>query len=83
MRKPDDTERAWLITLGGGLVALFAVWALLEALRRAVLAVDGAVADVWTAGKQLAQHTQAAHLLDTTKARTAALRAQVEQVSGR
>jgi hypothetical protein len=62
-------ERAWRATLAGGLVAALAVWGLLEWLRRSVSEVEVAVTGVWEAGKRLAQNTQAAHLLQTTKAR--------------
>lgn len=71
-------ERRWKATLGGGLVALVAVGGLLEALRRCVRDVDRAVAELWTTGKRLAQNTQSTHLLQTTKARTAELRAELE-----
>lgn len=65
----STNETLWWITLGVGLVVALLVWALLEMLRRTVNEVDRAVTDVWTMGKRLAQHTQAAHLLQTTKAR--------------
>lgn len=64
-----EDERAWRATLAGGLVAALAVWGLLEWLRRTVRDVEAAVAAVWEAGKRLAQNTQAAHLLQATKAR--------------
>lgn len=69
----------WRATLAGGVVVLVAVGGLLETLRRAALDVDQSVDGVWRAGKQLAQNTQAAHLLETTKQRTRALRATLEQ----
>lgn len=75
----DPTHRAWCATLAGGVVVLVAVGGLLETLRRAALDVNEAVDGIWTAGKQLAQSTQAAHLLETTKERTGALRAELEQ----
>jgi hypothetical protein len=73
------TEQRWRRTLAGGVVVLAAVGGLLEALRRAVLEVDAAVDRVWTAGKRLAQNTQAAHLLHETKARTATLREELDR----
>lgn len=79
MRAGDRTDRRWRATLAGGAVVLVAVGGLLEALRRAALDVDEAVDGVWSAGKRLAQNTQAAHLLQTTKARTGALRAELER----
>lgn len=75
----DPTHRPWRATLAGGVVVLVAVGGLLETLRRAAVDVNEAVDGVWTAGKQLAQNTQAAHLLQTTKERTGALRAELEQ----
>jgi len=67
------------VTLAGGVVVLGAVGGLLEALRRSVQDVDRAVSDVWTAGKRLAQNTQSAHVLQTTRARTAQLREELER----
>lgn len=76
---PDVTDRRWRATLAGGVVVLVAVGGLLETLRRAAVDVNEAVDGVWRAGKQLAQNTQAAHLLETTKERTSALRSELEQ----
>jgi hypothetical protein len=64
-----ETVAAWRATLLAGLVVALVVWGLLEWLRRTVNAVDEAVEDVWAAGQRLAQNTQAAHLLHTTKRR--------------
>ncbi len=58
-----DNERAWRITLGAGAVVALVVWGLLERLRRAVDGVERDVDKLWTTGKQLAQQTQAGHLL--------------------
>jgi hypothetical protein len=69
--------RRWRRTLGGGVAVLGVVVALLEALRRSVAEVERSVDGVWTAGKQLAQHTQAAHLLNGTRTHARRLRAQV------
>lgn len=66
-------QQRWRATLAAGAIVLAAVVSLLEALRRAVADVEAAVDQVWTAGKQLAQQTQAGHLLQTTKARTRSL----------
>lgn len=63
---PADAAR-WRASLVVGLVVAVVVWALLEALRRAAVDVERSVEDVWTAGKRLAQNTQAAHLLDATR----------------
>jgi Sec-independent protein translocase protein TatA len=65
---PED-ERAWWISLAAGLVVALVVWGLLERLRRAVLGVERDVGELWTAGKQVAQQTQAGHQLTTVRAR--------------
>ena len=78
-RSGRAAEQSWRATLVGGVVVLAAVGGLLELLRRAVLDVEEAVDRVWTAGKRLAQNTQAAHLLQTTKAQTGALREELER----
>jgi len=79
MKRGADQERRWLVTLAGGVVVLGAVGGLLETLRRSVHDVDRAVADVWTAGKRLAQNTQSTHLLQTTRTRSAQLREELER----
>ncbi len=66
-RLRKETIRRWQATLAAGLVVAVVVWALLEWLRRTVKGVEEAVEDVWTAGKRLAQNTQATHLLQTAK----------------
>lgn len=68
-----ETATAWWTTLAAGLVVAVVVWGLLEWLRRSVNDVDEAVDEVWTAGKRLAQNTQAAHLLETTARRAGEL----------
>ncbi len=72
-------QGVWWVSLGVGLVIAIVVWALLEALRRTVVAVDEAVADVWTMGKRLAANTQTTHLLQTTHERGADLLTELEQ----
>lgn len=59
---PADA-RAWRLSLGAGALIALVVWGLLERLRRAVGAVERDVSDLWTSGKQVAQQTQAGHLL--------------------
>ena len=75
---PADAAR-WRASLVAGLVVAVVVWALLEMLRRAANDVDAAVEDVWTAGKRLAQNTQAAHLLGGTRAGGVALLHELER----
>ena len=62
-RSPDGDERAWRVSLGAGALVALVVWGLLERLRRAVVAVERDVGDLWTSGKRVAQQTQAGHLL--------------------
>lgn len=76
--KRDQDLAAWRASLAGGLVVAGAVWGLLEGLRRAAIDVDDAVQDVWTAGKRLAQNTQAAHLLVGTRERGTELLGELE-----
>lgn len=78
MRREDRNARAWAATLGAGLVVEIAVWGLLEWLRRTVDGVEEAVGGVWTTGKQVAQNTQAAHVLGDTSAAAARLAAAVD-----
>ena len=75
---PADAAR-WRASLVAGLVVAVVVWVLLEALRRAVVDVERAVEDVWTAGKRLAQNTQAAHLLTGTRDGGVALLRELER----
>jgi hypothetical protein len=76
---PAPDLAAWRASLVGGVVVAGAVWGLLEALRRAAVDVDEAVEDVWTAGKRLAQNTQATHLLTETRDGGVALLAELER----
>jgi hypothetical protein len=69
----NRNARAWAATLGAGLVVEVAVWGLLEWLRRTVDDVEEAVDAVWITGKQVAQNTQAAHVLADTSAAAARL----------
>jgi hypothetical protein len=79
-RKADELR--WLVTLAGGGVAVLAVAGMLETLRRSVVDVDAAVDRLWTAGKLVAQNTQAGHLLRQTTARTATLRDHLKSANG-
>ena len=75
----DRDAAAWRASLVGGLVVAGAVWGLLEGVRRAAIDVERSVEDVWTAGKRLAQNTQAAHLLDGTRDGGVALLEELER----
>lgn len=78
----DDVVTAWWITLGGALIVVLVVWALLEQLRRTVNKVDESVDAVWEMGKRLAQNTQTAHLLQGANARAGELLEELEQHRG-
>lgn len=78
MSRDDRNARAWAATLGAGLVVEVAVWGLLEWLRRTVDGVEDAVDGVWITGKQVAQNTQAAHVLADTSAAAARLAAALD-----
>ncbi len=75
----DGVVIAWWVALGVGLVVALVVWALLEALRRTVNAIDEGVNAVWTMGKRVAQNTQTTYLFGTTKARGLDLLAELRQ----
>ncbi len=62
-----------------GALVLVAVTALLELLRRAASEVDDRVTQAWVAGRQVAQNTQAAHILRTTKVRSSELVQELER----
>jgi hypothetical protein len=79
MSRAERNARAWAATLGAGLVVEVAVWGLLEWLRRTADEVEEAVEAVWTTGKQVAQNTQASHVLGGTSAAAAALARALDQ----
>ena len=79
MNHEERNARAWAATLGAGLVVEVAVWGLLEWLRRTADEVEEAVEAVWTTGKQVAQNTQASHVLGGTSAAAAALARALDQ----
>ena len=78
----STNETAWWISLAVGLVVAGVVWFLLEQLRRTVVDVERAVAEVWTMGKRVAQNTQTTHLLAATKARGGDLLEEVRRHAG-
>ncbi len=65
--KPPREQTAWVGALGLGVVILAAVVVLLERLRRSVLGAERGIGAVWATAQRLAQNTQAAHLLGTTR----------------
>lgn len=74
-----ENQTTWWVTLAIGLVVAIVVWALLEALRRAVKQVDEDVSTLWAMGQRVAQNTQTTHLLGATVARGTELGDEVER----
>lgn len=72
-------ETAWWVSLGVGLVVALVVWALLEALRRQVDALDRSFDRAWVMGKRLAQNTATTHMLGATKEQGVELLEEVER----
>lgn len=75
----STNEGLWWGTLVVGLVVALVVWALLERLRRSVVATEQSVDRVWTMGKRVAQNTSTTYLLNTTKERGGDLLEELEQ----
>ncbi|HWC27272.1 MAG TPA: hypothetical protein VG474_11865 [Solirubrobacteraceae bacterium] len=66
--------------LGAALVVELAVWVLLEVIRRLVgKRLYPRVTNVWIAGRQLVQNTQALHTLNATQRRSAELVEELER----
>lgn len=81
MRAPrrQRLELSWPL-LGAGLGVTAAVWALLDLNRHLVgHTVDGQVTKAWIAARQVAQNTQALHILNATQERAHDLVAELEQ----
>ena len=78
----SGAKAAWWGSLGAGLLVALVVWALLESLRRAVKAIEVAVADVLGMGGRLAQNTTAIQSLRQTEARTRDLHEELNRHSG-
>ena len=75
-------QTAWVVTLAVGLVVALVVWALLEALRRAVNDVHRNVDDLWMMGKRVAQNTSTSHMLEATKARGGDVLTELQRPAG-
>jgi uncharacterized protein HemY len=60
-------QSAWVATLVAGLVVLFVVIALLEGLRRAVVALSADIWSSWVNGKAVVRHTGTTYLLKNTR----------------
>jgi hypothetical protein len=63
----SDNQSAWLYTLIAGVVVLLVVIALLEGLRRAVLALNEDIWQTWVNGKAVVKNTAMTYLLKNTR----------------
>ncbi len=63
----SDNQNAWVISLVVGFVVLLVVIALLEMLRRAVLALNASIWSTWVSGKSVVKHTGTTYLLKNTR----------------
>jgi hypothetical protein len=63
----SSNQSAWVATLIAGVVVLLVVIALLEGLRRAVLALDKNIWSTWVNGKAVVRHTGTTYLLKNTR----------------
>ena len=63
----SDNQSAWVITLVAGVVVLLVVIALLEGLRRAVLALNADIWRTWVSGKAVVKNTAMTYLLKNTR----------------
>lgn len=63
----SDNQSAWVATLVAGFVVLLVVIALLEGLRRAVLALNEDIWTTWVSGKAVVKNTAMTYLLKNTR----------------
>jgi hypothetical protein len=63
----SDNQSAWLATLVAGFVVLLVVIALLEGLRRAVLALNEDIWTTWVNGKAVVKNTAMTYQLKNTR----------------
>jgi hypothetical protein len=63
----SSNQSAWAGSLIAGVVVLLVVIALLEGLRRAVLALDKNIWSTWVNGKAVVRHTGTTYLLKNTR----------------
>ena len=63
----SSNQSAWAATLVAGLVVLLVVIALLEGLRRAVVALNGNIWKTWVSGKSVVRFTATTYLLKNTR----------------
>jgi len=63
----SDNQSAWLATLIAGFVVLLVVIALLEGLRRAVVALNKDIWTTWVTGKAVVKNTAMTYQLKNTR----------------
>lgn len=63
----SENQSAWWITLAVGFVVLLVVIALLEGLRRAVIALNDDIWGTWVNGKAVVKNTAMTYLLKNTR----------------
>jgi len=63
----SSNQSAWVYTLVAGLIVLLVVVALLEGLRRTVLALEKDIWETWVKGKAVVKHTGTTYLLKNTR----------------
>jgi hypothetical protein len=63
----SDNQQAWVYTLIVGAVVLLVVIALLEALRRTVVALNEDIWATWVNGKAVVKNTAMTYLLKNTR----------------
>ena len=63
----SSNQKAWVATLIVGVVVLLVVIALLEGLRRAVLALNANLWATWVNGKAVVRNTGTTYLLKNTR----------------
>ena len=63
----SDNQSAWWITLAAGFVVLLVVIALLEGLRRAVVALNTDIWTTWVNGKAVVKNTAMTYQLKNTR----------------
>ena len=63
----SDNQSAWLATLVAGFVVLLVVIALLEGLRRAVVALNADIWKTWMSGKAVVKNTAMTYQLKNTR----------------
>lgn len=63
----SDNQSAWLYTLIAGFIVLLVVIALLEGLRRAVVALNKNIWTTWVSGKNVVKYTASTYLLKNTR----------------